>query len=77
MTFFAPCKECDKRNESCHATCEEYKAWRKWKDERNAQRLGRKKIDEDLTSIGVDGVDFSYRRLNYRGSKWKKRVGQH
>ena len=32
------CKGCERRTTECHATCEEYKEWVKWRDERNRLR---------------------------------------
>lgn len=34
----APCKNCPERRELCHATCERYKAYRAWCDERCEER---------------------------------------
>lgn len=32
-----PCKDCSKRNASCHCTCEEYIEWKADNEEHNAK----------------------------------------
>ena len=76
MTFVAPCKGCDRRNERCHSSCEEYKAWRAEIDARNARRIKAKKVETDLINIGVNSVDKAFKKSNYWGRRNKKRIGQ-
>lgn len=30
-----PCKDCERREIGCHASCQDYIAWREWKDKEN------------------------------------------
>ena len=32
------CKGCGQRTPECHATCQDYKEWTEWRDERNRLR---------------------------------------
>lgn len=34
----APCKDCPKRHENCHKSCEKYQAFRAWREELNAAK---------------------------------------
>ena len=30
-----PCRNCEKRDIGCHGSCDDYKAWRAWRDDVN------------------------------------------
>lgn len=47
----APCLNCMKRQFNCHSTCEEYQAFRKWKDEDNEKIRKNKNLDGMFTEM--------------------------
>lgn len=42
------CKGCDKRHVNCHSTCEDYKAFRKARDEQNEEIRKKKSVEAHL-----------------------------
>lgn len=44
-----PCRGCENRSETCHGTCEGYKKWKKYNDDRKAWL----KAQLPMTSEGV------------------------
>ena len=61
-----PCKGCDRRKLNCHGFCEEYKAWRGWKDEVNRKKAA----DQDARQLSRDH-ELKYRH-NLKGG-WKNK----
>ena len=49
-----PCYNCQRRTHCCHSSCEDYKAYRQWLDEKN-QRIRHGKEEERL--LRNDPVD--------------------
>lgn len=58
-----PCHGCRDRNETCHATCEKYKAYRQSRDEVYEARMENKKL--------FDYVADSFKRINH--TEWKNK----
>lgn len=76
MNFVAPCRDCDKHNERCHSSCEEYKAWRAELDARNERRHKIKDVETALMNRNTDMVDRAYKKQANWGRVRRKRVGQ-
>jgi len=56
LSIIAPCKDCTKRHESCHSTCEDYKNWKTELDiqKRNVSRL--RSLEQEKTQTAIAGV---------------------
>ena len=56
----APCKDCDKRSEACHATCPQYA---EWKSELNAHSQAEFEGRRKLSAYYAHCKDQARRRL--------------
>ena len=52
-----PCKECTDRKLLCHGSCDEYKAWKEYREEINKKRLA----DKELKQLSRDH-EIKYRK---------------
>ena len=55
-----PCNGCERRTITCHGVCPDYKAWRSWKDEKNAIKAEEKR---KYGTISESGIRHIYRQI--------------
>lgn len=60
MILKVPCKECEKRTATCHATCEEWKEFEKKKEE--LERIKNKEYKERQNLIYSRKIKKRYRK---------------
>ena len=51
--MLSPCKGCEDRYESCHASCDKYKEWRKALDAEKAKINKVKDLEADMMGVYV------------------------
>ena len=66
MVMKCPCRGCTSRKLNCHGFCDEYKAWREWKDEVNRK----KQQDQEMKALSRDH-ELKYRKNLKKG--WKNK----
>ena len=49
-----PCYNCEKRTDSCHASCEEYQTWAKARAETLEKRFEGRQRDWDIYGYNLD-----------------------
>lgn len=49
-----PCKDCMKRHEGCHGSCDAYISWRAWLDEINLRRRRENKVNDDYARMRLE-----------------------
>ena len=57
-----PCKNCKKRFQFCHTTCEDYKIWKADHEKRRAEAVERFKMDNEFIAAKVQFCDNYYRK---------------
>ena len=68
-----PCRNCQKRNAGCHAVCEEYKDWRKNKDEKHKEYLERNRSDLEYEYY-IKAKKRSHERKKILSEKEKRKI---
>ena len=64
-----PCKDCERRVLRCHATCEEYRAWRVVKDDIKAERYREQRLKDDLIGMRTDKRAGRDRKFDAEGRR--------
>lgn len=57
-----PCINCQNRKINCHSKCEEYKKFRKWKDEQNIIINNKKRQQAEYINMKINNANKSKRR---------------